>query len=151
MESSQLDPVLTGDEDALDDCPECEDDEEEVKQLAADLSLEEIDKKLDELKKTRDGYRDQVRKLDEELYDEPDSEKKRKSVLRKEIGELWDKIDGLYDEIRAYTQAKTLKITQTALADEAKEKEESDAKEEVVEAKPFVATKTVEELLRRQR
>ena len=33
------------------------------------------------------------------------------------FGELWDKIDDLYDEIRAYTQAKTLKITQAALAD----------------------------------
>lgn len=38
------DPELTGDE-VIDDCPDCEDDEEAVKQLAADLSLEDIDKK----------------------------------------------------------------------------------------------------------
>jgi hypothetical protein len=100
------------------DCPECDYDEEEVKRLAADLSLEDIDKKLTSLKATREGLRDQIRKLDEKLYSEPDSEKKRKSALRKQMGELWDKIDDLYDEIHAYTQAKTIKITQAALADE---------------------------------
>jgi len=147
------DPALTGDE-VVDDCPDCEDDEEAVKQLAADLSLEEIDKKLNGLKGTREGYRDQIRKLDEELYSEPDSEKKRKEALRKEIGELWDKIDSLYDEIRAYTQAKTIKITQAALADESEKKKDDtpeDDTKQPVEKKEFVATKSVEELLRRQR
>lgn len=117
-------------QDTVDECPECEDDEEEIQRLATDLSLEEIDSKLSELKTAREGYREQIRKLDEELYDEPDSEKKRKTALRKEIGELWDKIDDLYDEIRAYTQAKTLKITQSALADEGEEIEEDSEQEE---------------------
>ena len=107
----------TASEDIIDDCPDCEDDEEEIKRLAADLSLEDIDKKLKELKTARERLREQVRKLDEELYQEPDAEKKRKQKIRDERGELWDRLDDLYDEIRAYTQAKTVKITQVALAD----------------------------------
>ena len=98
----------------------------EVKRIATDLSLEDINKKLTSLKETRDGYREQIRKLDEELYSEPDSEKKRKAALRKQSGELWDKIDDLYDEIHAYTQAKTIKITQAALTDEVTEDEEKE-------------------------
>jgi len=109
-----------------DDCPDCDDDEREVKRIATDLSLEDINKKLTSLKETRDGYREQIRKLDEELYSEPDSEKKRKAALRKQSGELWDKIDDLYDEIHAYTQAKTIKITQAALTDEVTEDEEKE-------------------------
>ena len=88
---------------------------------------------------TREKYREKIRELDEELYSEPDSEKKRKAELRKEINELWDKVDDLYDEIHAYTQAKTLKITQSALADE-------DTKDES-EEKPL----DVDELLEKHR
>jgi len=98
------------------DCEDC--DDEQIKQIATDLSMEQIDKKLKELKAIRDGLREQIRKLDEKLYSEPDSEKKRKTAIRKQRSELWDKESDLYDEIHAYTQAKTLKITQSALADE---------------------------------
>ena len=139
--------------DVVDDCPDCEDDEEEIKRLATDLSLEDIDKKLKELKTARERLREQVRVLDEKLYQEPDAEKKRKAKIREERGELWDRLDDLYDEIRAYTQAKTLKITQSALVDEAeKKKEEESSEADPVDdvKKPFVATKTVEELLGRQ-
>lgn len=107
-------------QDAIDECPDCEDDNEEIKRIATDLSLEDIDKKLKELKTTRERLREQVRVLDEKLYQEPDTEKKRKAKIREQRGELWDKIDDLYDEIRAYTQAKTMKITQSALLDEDK-------------------------------
>lgn len=134
--SADDDSSTEDDTDLENDCPECDYDEEEVKRLAADLSLEDIDKKLTALKATREGLRDQIRKLEEKLYSEPDSEKKRKSVLRKQMGELWDKIDDLYDEIHAYTQAKTIKITQAALADESEndENEESLDPEAVLEA-----------------
>ena len=67
--------------------------------------------------------------MENKLYEDPPSEKKRKSELRKDIGELWDKIDDLYDEIRAYTQAKTLKITQAALADEGDPKTNEEPKD----------------------
>ena len=122
--------------DVIEDCPDCEDDEEEIKRLAADLSLEDIDKKLKELKTARERLREQVRVLDEKLYSEPDSEKKRKAKIRDQRGELWDRLDDLYDEIRAYTQAKTLKITQSALAD-AVDPDEGEPDEVVDEIVPF--------------
>lgn len=119
-----------------DDCPDCDDDEREIKKIAADLSLEDIDTKLKELKASRERLREQVRKLDEELYSEPDSEKKRKKKIRDERGELWDRLDDLYDDIHAYTEAKSIKITQAALADESEkdENEESLDPEAVLEA-----------------
>ena len=120
----------------VEDCPDCEDDEEEIKRLATDLSLEDIDKKLKELKTARERLREQVRVLDEKLYSEPDTEKKRKKKIREERGELWDRLDDLYDEIRAYTQAKTLKITQSALAD-AVDLDEGEPDEVVDEIVPF--------------
>lgn len=138
-ELTPVDPVLQQDES---DCPDCEDNAEEVERIATDLSLEAIDKKLKELKTQRERLREQVRKLDEDLYNEPDSEKKRKEKIRDERGELWDRLDDLYDEIRAYTQAKTVKITQTALTDDSEEKD----KEENVKTVPFKATKSIEEL-----
>lgn len=158
-EMPPADPVLEGIRDDADaaDCPDCEDNEATIAKLAEDLSLEAIDKKLMELKTQRERLREQVRKLDEDLYNEPDTEKKRKKKIRDERGELWDRLDDLYDEIRAYTQAKTVKITQVALADgadstEKEVKEETPVEdEEPIVLVPFEATKSVKELLKRQK
>jgi len=138
--------------DALDDCLDCEDDEEEIKRLATDLSLEDIDKKLKELKTARERLREQVRVLDEKLYQEPDSEKKRKTKIREERGELWDRLDDLYDEIRAYTQAKTMKITQSALIDSG-EQDNGDGESETSETLETKETREIDtdKLLARSR
>jgi hypothetical protein len=149
-EKPDADPVLQGDSDIV-DCPDCEDNEEKVKQIATDLSIEQIDEKLKELKTARERLKEQARKLDEQLYNEPDSEKKRKQKIRDERGEIWDRLDDLYDEIRAYTQAKTVKITQIALADSDEEGgKKPPVEDETVVLVPFKPTKSIEDLLNRQ-
>jgi len=131
---------ITDDTEVEDDCPECD---EKAEQLATDLSLEDIDVKLKELKTSRERLREQVRELDEKLYAEPASEKKRKKKIRTEREELWDRLDGLYDEIRAYTEAKSIKITQAALADDTNK-----GKPPVEDEPPIIDT---DELLARSR
>ena len=96
-------------------CPTCL-----VAKIANDLSLEEIDAKLRELKDRRDNIRTEARSLQDELWEEPESERKRKDALRTKIDGLWDEIYDIDDEIRAYTEAKSIKITQSASADDKK-------------------------------
>ncbi len=160
-EGTPVDAVLQQD---VGDCLDCDEDEKKINQIANDLSLEEIDAKLKELKETRDGFRERVRVLEDALFTDPPAEKKRKRDLRNQINQLWDEMSDLSDEIRAFTEAKAIKITRSALADDegkcpkgqvwntehnkcvkADEADEPEAK-----TVPFKATKSIEELLDRQ-
>lgn len=97
-------------------CPDCESDN-----IATDMSLEEIDAKLKELKEQRDALRERARAIQDKLYTEPPAEKKRKSELREQVNQLWDEMGDLSDEIHAYTEAKSIKIVQGALTDQERE------------------------------
>lgn len=140
-ELTPVDSVLQQDEA---DCPDCDEDEKKINQIATDLSLEEIDAKLKELKGKRDALRERVRVLEDDLFTDPAAEKKRKRDLRDQINQLWDEMSDLSDEIRAFTEAKAIKITRSALADE------GEGTKEEVKTVPFKATKSIEELLNRQ-
>ena len=95
-------------------CPSCGE-----KVLGADMSIEEIDAKLGDLKTNRDGVREKMRAVEEELYSETPEEKKKNSDLRNQINQFWDEISDINDEIYAYGQAKSIKITEGALNDDA--------------------------------
>ena len=87
------------------------------KTLGTDLSLEEIDAKLTELKEKRDLVREKARVIEDKLYSETPEEKKRNAELRDQINQFWDEISDINDEIYAYSNAKTIKITEAALND----------------------------------
>ena len=101
-------------------CPDCQTDE---KKIGADLSLEQINKKLTELKDSRDVIREKIRPLETELYSETPEEKKRDAKIRDQINQLWDEMQDISDEIYAYGQAKTIKITESALNDSSEDGE----------------------------
>ena len=85
--------------------------------VGLDMDLTQIDTKLKELKDKRDGFREAARIIEDELYSDTPSEKKRKDILRNELNQLWDELSDISDEIYAYANAKTIKITEGALND----------------------------------
>jgi len=85
--------------------------------LGSDMSIEQINAKLVDLKEKRDALREKTRKLEDAMYNDSPSEKKRKDKAREEVNQLWDEMNDLGDEIYAYSQAKSMKIVEGALQD----------------------------------
>lgn len=114
-------------------CPACLD--EAAKRVSHDASMEQIDKRIEELRTKRSDLMVKIRKISDKLYEDSPEEKKRKDEIRKQLDPLWEEMGSLDAELQIYIQAKTLKLTESLVKEEPKEsggskKEEKPAVEE---------------------
>lgn len=83
---------------------------------AQDMTLEEIDEKIAELRAKRDAIRKQINALYEK-------QRRKKDPFEDKVDKLYEDMRGFEDEIRAYRAAKVLKITTAATSDHLVEEE----------------------------
>jgi len=84
---------------------------EDIDELIADSKIEEINKRVKELREKRKG----IRKKIDELYD---SMKGKKDPTYEKIDELHDEMNEIADEIRAYKEAKILILTRALTSED---------------------------------
>jgi len=89
-------------------------DSDMMTETAKDMTIEEIDEKITELRDKRDAIRKQINAL---------YAKRSKDPFTEEVDKLYNNLSELEAEIKAYTEAKVLKITEDVSTDDLVEEE----------------------------